>query len=111
MVSDDSTRISPTICRAGWVIREICGDVFQIRDRAQVQDQLVALAEKEHYACVRVDAKETKIHMMDKFFHQVARRIPWDALASQFVRRLAPGKWVSDPGRIKRIFVWQGSLG
>jgi hypothetical protein len=57
-------------------------------DRAQVQDQLVALAESEHYACVRVDAKETKIHMMDKFFHHVASRIPWDALASQFVRRL-----------------------
>ena len=57
-------------------------------ERAQVQDQLLALAQKEHYACVSVDAKDTKIHMMDKFFHQVARRIQWDALASQFVRRL-----------------------
>jgi hypothetical protein len=57
-------------------------------DRAQVQAQLLALAQKEHYACVSVDAKDTKIHMMDKFFHQVARRIQWDALASQFVRRL-----------------------
>ena len=57
-------------------------------DRARIQKQLVALAEKEQYACVSVDAKETKIHMMDKFFHQVARQIPWDALASQFVRRL-----------------------
>ncbi len=57
-------------------------------DRSQVQDELVVLAEKEHYACVRVDAKDTKIHMMDKFFHEVARRIPWDELASQFVRRL-----------------------
>ena len=54
-------------------------------DRAQVQDQLVALAKKEQYTCVSVDAKETKIHMMDKFFHQVARRIQWDTLASQFV--------------------------
>lgn len=57
-------------------------------DRARVQDQLVALAASEHYACVRVDAKETKIHMMDKFFHHVASRIPWNALAAQFVRRL-----------------------
>ncbi len=57
-------------------------------DRSQVQDQLVVLAEKEHYSCVRVDAKDTKIHMMDKFFHEVARRVPWDELASQFVRRL-----------------------
>ena len=57
-------------------------------DRAYVQEQLVALAQNEHYTCIRVDAKETKIHMMDKFFHQVARRVPWDALAAQFVRRL-----------------------
>ncbi len=57
-------------------------------DRAQLQEQLVALAEEEQYACVRVDARDTKIHMMDKFFHQVARRVPWDELASQFVRRL-----------------------
>ena len=57
-------------------------------DRSQVQDQLVGLAAKEHYACVRVDARDTKIHMMDKFFHEVARRVPWDELASQFVRRL-----------------------
>ena len=57
-------------------------------DRAEVQDQLLTLARKEQYAFVSVDAKDTKIHMMDKFFHQVARRIPWDALASQFVRRL-----------------------
>ena len=57
-------------------------------DRTQIQERLVSLAEKEHYASVSVDAKETRIHMMDKFFHQVARRVPWDALAAQFVRRL-----------------------
>ena len=47
-------------------------------DRVHVQDRLVALAEKEHYACIRVDAKDTKIHMMDKFFHQVARTGPME---------------------------------
>lgn len=57
-------------------------------DRSLVQEQLVVLAEKEQYAYIRVDAKDTKIHMMDKFFHEVARRVPWDELASQFVRRL-----------------------
>ena len=57
-------------------------------DRTGVQTQLAILAEQEGYACVSVDSKETKIHMMDKFFHQVARRIQWDDLASQFVRRL-----------------------
>ncbi len=57
-------------------------------DRVGVQTQLVTLAQQEGYACISVDAKDTKIHMMDKFFHQIARRIPWDDLASQFVRRL-----------------------
>jgi len=57
-------------------------------DRVGVQTQLATLAQNEGYACVPVDAKDTKIHMMDKFFHQVARRIQWDDLASQFVCRL-----------------------
>ncbi len=57
-------------------------------DRAQVQEQLLVLAQKEHFATVNVDAKDTKIHMMDKLFHQVSRRIPWDELAGQYVRRL-----------------------
>lgn len=57
-------------------------------DRVSVQTQLGTMAQHEGYACVLVDAKETKIHMMDKFFHQVACRVPWDDLASQFVRRL-----------------------
>ena len=56
--------------------------------RVGVQAQLAALAQQEGYACIPIDAKDTKIHMMDKFFHQIARRIPWDELASQFVRRL-----------------------
>lgn len=59
-----------------------------VSDRANVQTQLATLAQHEGYACVSVDAKDTKIHMMDKFFHQVSRRIQWDDLASQFVRRL-----------------------
>ncbi|HSF10617.1 MAG TPA: hypothetical protein VLA60_14500, partial [Nitrospirales bacterium] len=57
-------------------------------DRVDIQNQLATLAQQEGYACISVDAKDTKIHMMDKFFHQIARRIPWDDLASQFVRRL-----------------------
>jgi len=62
-------------------------------DRAQVQDQLVALAEKERYACVSIDAKETKIHMMDKFFHQVSRRMPWGA-GVPIRAAVTSGKWL-----------------
>jgi len=57
-------------------------------ERVGVQTQLATLAQDEGYICAAVNAQDTKIHMMDKFFHQVARRIQWDDLASQFVRRL-----------------------
>jgi hypothetical protein len=57
-------------------------------DRVGVETQLATLAQHEGYTCASVNAQDTKIHMMDKFFHQVARRIQWDDLASQFVRRL-----------------------
>ncbi len=67
-------------------------------DRRMVQDQLAALAQEEQYEFVGVDAKDTKIHMMDKFFHQVARGVPWDTLASQFVRRLLQENGYQIPG-------------
>ena len=72
-------------------------------DRVGVQTQLATLAEQEGYACVSVDAKDTKIHMMDKFFHQIARRIPWDDLASQFVRRLLQEKGYQTPEKKRRV--------
>ncbi len=57
-------------------------------DRQATQVHLKTLSEEEGYGFVPVDAKDTKVHMMDRFFHQVAGQIPWDELASQFVRRL-----------------------
>ncbi len=57
-------------------------------DRAGVADRVRRVAREEGFATVSVDAKDTKVHMMDKFFHEVARRIPWDVLAAQVVRRL-----------------------
>ncbi|MCA9465196.1 MAG: DUF2791 family P-loop domain-containing protein [Nitrospira sp.] len=58
------------------------------RDRELVRDHLLGLSQEEQFTFVSVDAKETKVHMMDKFFHQVAKKIRWDDLAAQFVRRL-----------------------
>ena len=36
-------------------------------DRAQVQDQLMGLAEREQYACVRIDAKDCPNKRSTKF--------------------------------------------
>jgi hypothetical protein len=58
------------------------------RDRELVRDHLFSLSQEERFTFVSVDAKDTKVHMMDKFFHHVAKKIQWDALAAQFVRRL-----------------------
>ena len=38
------------------------------------------------YATVRVDAKDVRVHMMDRVFFDVARQIDWDALAAHRVR-------------------------
>jgi hypothetical protein len=39
------------------------------------------------YATVRVDAADTRVHMMDQVFFEVARQVDWDALAADAVRR------------------------
>lgn len=57
-------------------------------DRIATQHHVARLAQQDGYLCASINAKETKIHMMEKFFHYIARDIPWDDLASQFVRRL-----------------------
>jgi hypothetical protein len=41
----------------------------------------------ENYQFAFVDAVSTKIHMIDKVFHEIARQIDWDALSYGFVRR------------------------
>jgi hypothetical protein len=38
------------------------------------------------YATVRVDAAETRAHMMDQVFFDIARQIDWDGLAADAVR-------------------------
>ncbi|MDI9571402.1 MAG: DUF2791 family P-loop domain-containing protein [Pseudomonadota bacterium] len=45
-------------------------------------------AEKEGYLFVKVNANSTKIHMIDKLFHEVARQIHWDELAHSFVKKI-----------------------
>jgi hypothetical protein len=42
-------------------------------------------AEAEGYLHARVDAREVKLHMIDRLFFDVARQVPWDALARAVV--------------------------
>ncbi|KAF0194183.1 MAG: hypothetical protein FD169_1978 [Bacillota bacterium] len=43
-------------------------------------------SEDEGYVLALVDAASTKIHMVDKLFHEVARQIDWDGLSRAFVK-------------------------
>lgn len=44
-------------------------------------------AEAEGYLVARVDAREVKLHMIDRLFFDIARQLPWDALAHGVVVR------------------------
>ncbi len=44
-------------------------------------------AETSDYLAVRVDAAETRVHMMDQVFFAVAGQVDWDGLAVHAVRR------------------------
>lgn len=45
-------------------------------------------AEDEGYQFAKADAQYTKIHMVDRLFHKIAKQIDWDGLAFEFVRGL-----------------------
>jgi len=55
-------------------------------------DQIINLlrksSERENYLFAHVNAVSTKIHMIDKLFHEVARQIDWDELSSTFVKNI-----------------------
>ncbi len=55
---------------------------------AECQQNLNGLANKEGYVFGKVDARFTKVHMVERFFHKIAKQVDWDELAYQFVFRL-----------------------
>ncbi len=60
-------------------------------DPAALQDcqqALEGMAGAETYVSAKVDARFTKIHMVERMFHKVAKHIDWDDLAYCFVVRL-----------------------
>lgn len=54
----------------------------------QIRDGLQGAAEDEGFHFAFVDAVTTKLHMVDKIFHQVAQQIDWDGLAYSFLCHL-----------------------
>lgn len=56
--------------------------------RRQLRDDLHKAAEEEGFLFAFIDAASTKIHMIDKVFHEVARQVDWDRLAYSFVTQI-----------------------
>ena len=54
----------------------------------QLRDQLRKASEEEGFLFAFVDAASTKIHMVDKLFHEVARQVNWDEMAYSFVTQI-----------------------
>lgn len=57
-------------------------------------DTLRQMAAEEGYLFVAVDAAITRVHMIDRLFHAIARQVAWDDLAYAFLRAtLAAGQY------------------
>ena len=57
-------------------------------DHNQLLSLLRKTAEEENYLFTSVNAVSTKIHMIDRLFHEVARQIDWDELSHEFVKTI-----------------------
>ncbi len=57
----------------------------------EIQAGLQHAAEEELFHFAFVDAASTKLHMVDKVFHQVAQQIDWDGLAYSFLGHILAG--------------------
>ena len=57
-------------------------------DRAALREGLAQAAGAEGYAFAMVDAATTKLHLIEKLFQAIARRIDWDDLTEAFLAGL-----------------------
>ena len=68
----------------------------------QLRDQLRKASEEEGFFFAFVDAASTKIHMVDKLFHEVARQVNWDEMAYSFVTQILKENRYELPSRVMR---------
>ena len=50
--------------------------------------ELRRVADSEGFLFVSVDAANTKIHMIDRLFHEIARKVSWEDFAYKFLIEL-----------------------
>lgn len=55
--------------------------------RVRLRDELRRSADENGFQFVWLDAESTKLHLIDRLFHDAARQIDWDELARTFLMR------------------------
>lgn len=65
--------------------------------RRATRDQLEQLATEGDYQFAFVDATTTRMHTLDRVFHEIARQIDWDERADAFLRRLLTDNGLTVP--------------
>lgn len=73
--------------KSGGAAVKFCIPAEEI-NRNQLQTLLRKTSEDENYHFVAVDAVFTKIHMVDKLFHNIARQVDWNNLSYNFVKKV-----------------------
>jgi hypothetical protein len=53
---------------------------------ANARGKLSAVAQESNFIYASVNAEQTKLHLVEQIFFQIARQIDWDALAIRFMR-------------------------
>lgn len=64
------------------------GVVEHPQEMTAIVQGLSTVAQEEGYVTVHVEARRTKVQLIDLLFHEMARQIDWDDLALQFVGKL-----------------------
>ncbi|MDO8723239.1 MAG: DUF2791 family P-loop domain-containing protein [Syntrophales bacterium] len=57
-------------------------------DHNQLLNLLRKTSEEENYLFTSANSMSTKVHMIDKLFHEIARQVDWDELSRVFVKKL-----------------------
>ena len=72
--------------QGGSAVKFVVTDQEEVR--RNIPQQFNRMAQDEGYVFAKADAQYTKVHMIDRLFHKIARQIDWDGLAHLFLSRL-----------------------
>jgi hypothetical protein len=71
--------------------------------RRELSDSLGQEATRGGYQFASVDAAATRLHLMDKLFHELARQLDWDALIHAYLVRLLSARGLTLPSQPEEL--------